>query len=115
MTTKQSLYDEIIESVVEDLRFEYSGKELKEMDQDVLDDRIYELMDIPMNNMTVYTNTCKDIIDACKFNVFSDDNMTGIRPDSIEEAAYMALFELIQDGEYECGFILGDVRIELGI
>ncbi len=112
MTTGQSLYDEIIEGTVDDLIHEYSGKELKKMDEMELDTLIHDFSDTIMQNMTTYDDACRNIIFALKYDVFAEHDMFG-RPRNYRDAAYNALWDAVNDQDYTYGFILGDVRIKL--
>ena len=89
--TKNSLREEIIDAIAEDVRYELSADGYIDIDlTDIAIDSHHAVMD----NMVTYTQTCKEIIEACRFDVFSDDNVLGERGNSVEQCAYIALMEI---------------------
>lgn len=87
-----SLREELVEAIIEGVQFE-----IKNNDEDNVECLIEtgtSAMFDAIGNMIIYTSTCKEIIDALDFDLFSDDNCYGIVPHSYENAADIALTEL---------------------
>ena len=95
MITINSLREELEEAVREDIKFYLSG----DADMDNLQDIAYEALHAAMDNMCTYTSTCKEIIDACDVDIFSDVNELGEQPNSWGQAAYLGLMEIFVDTE----------------
>ena len=93
MMTRNSLRNEIIEAIQEDLMYELSNDKGVNEYEDLTDIAI-DSHHAVMDNMCTYTQTCKEIIEACDFDVFSDDNVLGERGNSVEQCAYIALMEV---------------------
>jgi hypothetical protein len=97
MKDSLAYYEEIVDAVVDVLQHE---------PEDLIDniEAFGEAMTRALNetiySMTIYRDDCWDIVKATGYDVFATHGNFG-RPDSIDEAASSALWDLCYDGDYD--------------
>ena len=67
----------------------------KPEDQDEFHDILMEEID----NMVIYTNECKEIVNDLDYDIFKEHNIWG-KAENWSQAAYAALYDLFIEGDF---------------
>ena len=67
----------------------------KDMHQDQFHDLLHEEID----NMVIYNSDSQQIVDDLNYDVFQEHDVFG-RADNISQAAYAALYDLFEEGDF---------------
>ena len=70
-------------------------KDHENMDQDEFYDALYQEID----NMVIYNSESQQIVDDLNYDVFQEHDVYG-RADNINQAAYAALSDLFEEGNF---------------
>jgi len=97
MKDSLAYYEEIVDAVVDALKHE--PKDLID-NIEAFGDKLAEALNETIYTMTIYRDDCWDIVKATDYDVFSTHGDFG-RPDSIDEAASSALWDLCYEGDYD--------------
>tara|TARA_R100000458_G_C8157637_1_gene162993 strand:- start:15 stop:377 length:363 start_codon:yes stop_codon:yes gene_type:complete len=96
ITTKMELLHYILDSVRTDIKYDIENYGGGEPERETIDEYLHQTID----DMCIYIYNCKRFVNILEeqndFDIFSDDNSFGSIPRNYSEAAYYALYELVE-------------------
>ena len=91
--------DYLISDISDELVENYEGGANVTDEFEVEEEYVNELIDYWIDNFTMGSHKCKEVIDNLSYDIFEDDDEYGVRPDSWEQAGMWALDHAIHHND----------------
>ena len=91
--------DYLISDISDELVENYEGGANVTDEFEVEEEYVNELIDYWIDNFTMGSYKCKEVIDNLSYDIFEDDDEYGVRPDSWEQAGMWALEHAIHNDD----------------
>jgi len=91
--------DYLINDISDELVENYEGGANVTDEFEVEEEYVNELIDYWIDNFTMGSYKCKEVIDNLSYDIFEDDDEYGVRPDSWEQAGMWALDHAIHHND----------------
>ncbi len=86
--------EELLNDIIKDiLEYDYSDNMDQDDVYDLVTERIHEVID--GHEWVIYTHRSKELVDVLDIDIFGDDEMTGERYTSWNQAAYCGLYNVM--------------------